>query len=61
VSCGAEIVIGQKECAAYVGRLEGNLASLSPEGAGEDTVGSKALGADTTKNGPCKANIERCE
>jgi len=32
-SCGGEIVLAKKECSAYVGRLEGNLASLSPEGA----------------------------
>jgi hypothetical protein len=31
MSCGGETVIGKIECAAYVGRLEGNLASLSPE------------------------------
>jgi len=49
---GVEVVIGKKECAAYVGRLEGNLASLSPEGAKEDTVGTKALGDESSKNGP---------
>ena len=32
VSCGGERVVGKKECAAHVGSLEGNLASLSPEG-----------------------------
>jgi hypothetical protein len=61
MSCGGEIVMGKKECAAYVGRLEGNLASLSPGGAREDTVGTKALVAETSKNGPFKANSGRCE
>ena len=58
---GGEIIIGKKGCAAYVGRLEGKLASLSPEGAREDTVGTKALGTETSKNGPSKANSGRCE
>jgi len=55
------MLIGKKECSSYVGRLEGNLASLSPEGAREDTVGTKALVAETSKNGPSKANSGRCE
>jgi len=42
-------------------KVIGKFGQSEPRRGREDTVGTKALGAETSKNGPSKANSGRCE